>query len=133
LIQTCGRAARNVNGKVIMYADHVTESMRHAMSETERRRLIQEAYNETHGITPQTIQKEIVSIFGAITSETTRTADRIAEITTPYTTLEDMEQSIRDLEKEMMAAAKDMDFERAADLRDRIRAIKSRMVFEGTP
>ena len=132
LIQTCGRAARNVHGKVIMYADHVTASMQSAMAETERRRVIQEAYNRTHGITPRTIQKDVVSAFDGLASGTRRQPDQVAEMSAAYMSLEEVDRSIRDLEKEMMAAARDMEFEKAAELRDRIQALKARLVFEGS-
>ena len=132
LIQTCGRAARNVHGKVIMYADHVTASMQSAMAETERRRVIQEAYNRTHGITPRTIQKDVVSAFDGLASGTRRQPDQVAEMPAAYMSLEEVDRSIRDLEKEMMAAARDMEFETAAELRDRIQALKARLVFEGS-
>jgi len=131
LIQTCGRAARNVSGKVIMYADRVTNSMQHAISETDRRRAIQEAYNKKHGITPQTIQKEIVSIFDSLSSSADKQSNRVNEAQDAYTTIENMEQSVQKLEKDMLAAARDLEFERAAELRDRIQAIKARIVFEG--
>ena len=131
LIQTCGRAARNVRGKVIMYADHVTHSMQQAISETERRRAIQNAYNKTHDITPQTIQKEIVSIFDSLSSSTDNEFNRVNEMLDAYTTIENMEQSVKKLEKDMLTAARDLEFERAAELRDRIQAIKAHFVFEG--
>jgi excinuclease ABC subunit B len=131
LIQTCGRAARNVNGKVIMYADQVTNSMQQALTETERRRAIQEAHNRTHGITPQSIRKKVVSVFDALKEGGRQPIERVAERTADYTTPEEMEQSIRRLEEEMMSAAREMAFERAAELRDRIQAIRARLVFEG--
>jgi excinuclease ABC subunit B len=132
LIQTCGRAARNVRGKVIMYADRVTHSMQQAISETERRRSIQMAYNKKHGITPQTIQKEIVSIFGNLSSSGDKAPNRVSEPREAYRTIEDMEQSIQKLEKDMLQAAHDLEFERAAKLRDRIQALKARIVFDGS-
>jgi excinuclease ABC subunit B len=131
LIQTCGRAARNVRGKVIMYADRVTHSMQQAISETERRRSIQMAYNKKHGITPQTIQKEIVSIFDTLSSSGDKAPNRVSEPLEAYRTIEDMEQSIQKLEKDMLQAARDLEFERAAKLRDRIQALKERIVFDG--
>ncbi|MBC2736667.1 MAG: excinuclease ABC subunit UvrB [Desulfobacteraceae bacterium] len=131
LIQTCGRAARNVRGKVIMYADRVTHSMQQAISETERRRSIQMAYNKKHGITPQTIQKEIVSIFDTLSSSGDKATNRVSEPREAYRTIEDMEQSIQKLEKDMLQAARDLEFERAAKLRDRIQALKERIVFDG--
>jgi excinuclease ABC subunit B len=132
LIQTCGRAARNVRGKVIMYADRITNSMQQAISETERRRSIQMAYNTKHGITPQTIQKEIVSIFDTLSSSTDKESNRVDEPLEAYRTIEDMEQSIQKLEKDMLQAARDLEFERAAKLRDRIQALKTRIVFDGS-
>jgi excinuclease ABC subunit B len=114
LIQTCGRAARNVRGKVIMYADRVTHSMQQAISETERRRSIQMAYNKKHGITPQTIQKEIVSIFDTLSSSGDKAPNRVSEPLEAYRTIADMEQSIQQLEKDMLQAARDLEFERAA-------------------
>jgi excinuclease ABC subunit B len=131
LIQTCGRAARNANGKVIMYADHLTDSMKQALSETERRRSIQRAYNETHGIIPQSIRKEVVSIFDTLSSSRPKSLDQVRESIDTYVGLEDMEQSIQQLEEQMMAAAKDLEFERAAELRDRIQSIRARFVFNG--
>ena len=132
LIQTCGRAARNVHGKVIMYADQVTDSMQQAIAETERRRVIQKTYNRTRGITPRTIQKEVVSIFDTLSASANQPVDRVSETVDAYTTIEDMAQSVQKLEKEMMEAARDLEFERAAELRDRIQAVKARLVFEGT-
>jgi excinuclease ABC subunit B len=132
LIQTCGRAARNVRGKVIMYADRVTHSMQQAISETERRRSIQMAYNKKHGITPQTIQTEIVSIFDTLSSSGDKAPNRVSEPLEAYRTIEDMEQSIQKLEKDMLQAARDLEFEHAAKLRDRIQALKERIVFDGT-
>ncbi|OFW81234.1 MAG: excinuclease ABC subunit B [Alicyclobacillus sp. RIFOXYA1_FULL_53_8] len=120
LIQTIGRAARNSEGKVIMYADKVTESMRIAMDETARRRVIQEAYNEQHGITPQTVQKAVRDVIEAT---------KAAEAKTDYVSVVEQAQSlsgkerkdlIARLEKEMKTAAKDLQFERAAELRDMI-------------
>ena len=118
LIQTIGRAARNAHGKVIMYADKITDSMRRAMSETERRREIQMAYNTEHGITPKTIEKRVKELI-----ETTKVAetpanykaDRIGNMKR-----EDMLELAANLEKEMRQASKLLEFERAAELRDMI-------------
>ena len=122
LIQTIGRAARNVDGKVIMYADRVTGSMKRAIDETERRRNIQLEFNRDHGITPQTIRKAVADIIEAT---------KVAEEEASYTVLEDVlkgpediEEIIKQLEKEMREAAAKLDFERAAALRDRIYSIK---------
>ena len=116
LIQTMGRAARHVNAHVIMYADTVTKSMHNAIEETSRRRQIQEAYNKEHGITPQGIRKAIKDI--------TERVQTIAEARVPYVVTpiskEEMTRLIKGLEREMKAAAKNLEFEKAAMLRDRI-------------
>jgi excinuclease ABC subunit B len=124
LIQTIGRAARNANGKVIMYADKMTNSMEIAISETKRRRAIQEEYNEKHGITPQTIQKGIRDVIRA-----THAAEEQEEYK-PTASLSKMtkkerEKVIADMEKEMKEAAKALNFERAAELRDLILELKA--------
>ncbi|MDR0433828.1 MAG: excinuclease ABC subunit UvrB [Gracilibacteraceae bacterium] len=117
LIQTIGRAARNAGGKVLMYADAKTASMRAAISETERRRDIQEKYNEMFGITPQTIRKDLRAL-----PEATMAAEEPAEYVTKgqKMTRSEKEKFIKKLEKDMRAAAKELDFERAAELRDAI-------------
>jgi excinuclease ABC subunit B len=116
LIQTMGRAARHINAHVIMYADTVTQSMDKAIQETRRRRQVQEAYNEEHGITPQGIRKAIRDI--------TERVQAVAETRTPYTATsisrEEMLQLIRQLESQMKAAAKNLEFEKAAMIRDSI-------------
>ncbi|GGA45176.1 UvrABC system protein B [Kroppenstedtia guangzhouensis] len=124
LIQTIGRAARNANGEVIMYADRITESMRKAIDETERRRSVQIAHNEKHGITPQTIRKAVREVIEAT---------KAAEESETYQVAPDMEkmsgkerrQLIEGLEKEMKQAARDLQFERAAELRDMILELKA--------
>ena len=130
LIQTFGRAARNVNGTVVMYADVITASMKAAIDETDRRRSIQEDYNHRHGITPQTIKKAIQPSFdleSAGARQPNETAG-IAEEVEAYRSLEDIDRRVTKLEKEMRAAAKDLDFERAAELRYRIRSLKELVV-----
>ena len=122
LIQTIGRAARHVNGLVIMYADHMTRSMNVAISETNRRRLIQEEYNQLHGITPKSIQKGIRDIIEAtVAAEETEpyNVERIEEMTKP-----EFGKYIETLEKEMYEASKALQFERAAELRDMIIELK---------
>ncbi|MBU2488226.1 MAG: excinuclease ABC subunit UvrB [Proteobacteria bacterium] len=124
LIQTCGRAARNVNGTVIFYADRVTDSMRRAMDETDRRRLVQAEYNQEHGITPETIRKEIRSIFDSVYE-----ADYVTVPVDPgpgpsHGNRKDLARIIVDLEKEMRAAARELSFEKAARLRDEITSLK---------
>lgn len=117
LIQTIGRAARNANGHVILYADTITRSMDVAISETKRRRTIQEAFNEKHGITPQTIQKEVRDVIRA-----TKVAEELETYTTEKSltkmSKKERESLIQSLEKEMKQAARDLQFERAAELRD---------------
>jgi len=130
LIQTFGRAARNVRGKVILYADAVTESMREAIEETARRRAIQMAYNQAHSITPETVEKEIARIFESIYEADYVTVNRVREPAVPYGKTEDLESHIASLEVQMKESAAELAFERAAELRDRIRALKKRMVFE---
>ena len=124
LIQTMGRAARHIDGHVIMYADTITSSMQRAIEETRRRRRIQEEYNRRHGITPQGIRKAIRDI-------TERVAATVHETRQPYTPgeaipPEEVARLIRDLEAQMKAAARDLEFERAALLRDRIFELRRR-------
>ncbi len=121
LIQTIGRAARNVNAKVILYADRVTDSMRNAMDETTRRRALQEKYNAEHGITPETIKKNIrAGIEEAVQAHRQANAAVGRGDESTYIT----EEFITELEGEMYSAAKDLDFERAAALRDRITQLR---------
>ena len=117
LIQTIGRAARHIDGSVIMYADVITDSMRQAIEETSRRRDMQEAYNQQHGITPQGIQKTIHDI--------TERVKAIAETKTPYAAQgdipkDDLTRLVKDLEKQMKEAAQNLEFEKAALLRDQV-------------
>lgn len=125
LIQTIGRAARNANGHVIMYADNMTDSMKKAIDETKRRRAIQEAYNKEHGITPKTIIKKIPDIIRA-----TMAAEEEETYLTKLTkgkkiTKRELEKLIKTLEKEMKEAAQALDFERAAELRDMVFELKA--------
>ncbi|MBI4745869.1 MAG: excinuclease ABC subunit UvrB [Deltaproteobacteria bacterium] len=124
LIQTCGRAARNVNGKVIMYADVMTMSMKRAIDETNRRRNIQEDYNRKHGITPQTIKKSISDILTSVYEADYFTVPTVMEKGKEYIPSSEMPKLIAKMEKEMKAAAKNMEFERAAEIRDRIKRLK---------
>ncbi|MEC0282216.1 excinuclease ABC subunit UvrB [Terribacillus saccharophilus] len=124
LIQTMGRAARNENGHVIMYADKITDSMQKAMDETARRREIQMAYNKEHGITPRTIQKEVRDVIKAtISSEESGTNKKDTPDLTRLTKKE-KEKVIAEMEKEMKQAARDLNFERAAELRDLVLELK---------
>jgi excinuclease ABC subunit B len=124
LIQTAGRAARNVNGKVIFYADTITGSMRTAMNETERRRKIQDAYNRERKITPKSIAKEITNILSSIYEADYWTVSAVAEQRADYGD----DAAIHELEEKMKEAADRLDFELATELRDRIRAIKKRQI-----
>ncbi len=124
LIQTCGRAARNVHGEVILYADTVTPSMQQAIQETNRRRRRQQAYNRRHGITPTSIQKGIQDILASVYEKDYVTVPMAAEETVPYLLPQDIPRQIAKLKKEMQAAAKKLDFERAASLRDQIKKLE---------
>ena len=121
LIQTIGRAARNVNAKVILYGDKVTESMRLAIEETRRRREVQEKYNREHGITPETVKKHIrAGIESAVAAHREANAAVGREDESEYIT----EEFLNELESEMLAAAENLEFERAAALRDRITQLR---------
>jgi len=130
LIQTFGRAARNARGTVLLYADTITPSMQKAIDETQRRREIQHAYNQKHGITPQTIRKEVTQIFDFGKELETRPAQQLSEDLAKYKSLDDIDATIKAIESEMRQAAKALEFERAAELRDQIRALKKMIVFE---
>ena len=122
LVQTIGRAARNANGRVIMYADKITDSMKYAIDETNRRRSIQEAYNKEHGITPKTIHKNIrdlIAITHAVEKEETTQTDF------KQMTVQQRREAIEVMELEMRAAAKDLNFEKAAQLRDMILELRA--------
>ena len=120
LIQTIGRAARNVRGRVLLYADVMTDSIRHAVEETNRRRAIQMAHNEKHGITPQTIEREITDISHALRG----TAPQEVRERPTATTKKELQSLLQRLEKEMLQAAEKLEFELAASLRDEIRELK---------
>jgi excinuclease ABC subunit B len=125
LIQTIGRAARNLEGMAILYADKETDSMKKALSETERRKLIQAAYNEEHGITPESVKRTISEEMS-----TPYEADYVGVPTvepTPeerFRSIDDIEKQLKVLEKQMREAAKDLQFEKAAELRDQIRQLR---------
>ncbi|EKA2858625.1 excinuclease ABC subunit UvrB [Staphylococcus pseudintermedius] len=125
LIQTMGRAARNDKGHVIMYADRITDSMKVAIDETERRREIQIAYNEKHGIVPKTINKEIHDVISA-TVETDETNEDQRKEVPKKMTKKEREKTIENVEKEMKEAAKALDFEKATELRDLLFELKSK-------
>jgi excinuclease ABC subunit B len=131
LIQTCGRAARNVNGRVIMYADRETGSMTRAIGEMARRREIQLAYNKQHKITPRSVQRRIADVLGSIHERDYVTVPKAAEEPELYVGTLNLEKTLRDLRKRMKAAADRMDFEKAAEYRDRIRELEKRQIEEG--
>jgi len=126
LIQTCGRAARNVHGKVILYADHITGSMERAIDESNRRREIQMEYNRVHHITPETIKKNIDDILGSIYEADYVTVPGVAESREEYATPEGVETLIEELTNEMKKAAEKLAFEEAARIRDRIRSLEKK-------
>jgi excinuclease ABC subunit B len=125
LIQTIGRAARNVNGTVILYAETITQSMRAALDETERRRAIQRAYNEEHGITPQTIQKAISSPLIEASEMDYADIPMVAESEAEYVPLPQIPGRVAALRKQMREAAAELEFERAAELRDEIQRLQA--------
>jgi excinuclease ABC subunit B len=124
LIQTFGRAARNVNGQVILYADKMTGSMDQAILETNRRRKIQEAYNEAHQITPQTVKKAVRNILASIYEADYFTIPTVADVEEGYVPVKEIPTMIQKLRKEMKEAASRLEFERAAELRDKIHRLK---------
>jgi excinuclease ABC subunit B len=131
LIQTIGRAARHINGTAILYADHMTDSMKAAIGETERRRATQVAYNLTHGIEPKSISKRIKDMIdGVYDSGSAKETRRAAEEEAKYDTLSEkqLDQRIRKMEKEMLDAAKNLEFERAASLRDELKTLRDRLM-----
>jgi len=133
LIQTCGRAARNIKGKVIMYGDRITSAMKNAIDETERRRVIQTAYNKKHKITPKSVKRAILDMGGADADyvDVDKLPERMAKAADAKrkyvadVNIEDIPKTVADMRKQMHAAAEDLDFEKAADLRDRIKALEA--------
>jgi len=125
LIQTSGRAARNINGRVIMYADQMTESMRAAISETERRRARQEEYNREHSITPQSIVKQIDEVMSSVYERDYVTPATPRDGTERFKTQAELDRYIGSLQGEMKAAAANLDFEKAAALRDDIKRLRN--------
>jgi excinuclease ABC subunit B len=126
LIQTTGRAARNINGRVILYGERITDSMRAALDETERRRQVQTAYNEEHGIIPETIIKQVGDAFGAFYARDYNdavVAEKPLALKGP-----ELEKHLAELEKEMLEVAEELDFERAAEIRDQIQDIRRRQM-----
>jgi excinuclease ABC subunit B len=128
LIQTIGRAARNVDGRVILYADHMTGSMERAINETNRRRVLQMEYNQKHGITPQTIKKEIKDITEQLQKTHHKAVSTLLSLDTKNIVLGDIkkiDKLIRTKEKQMNASVKILDFETAAILRDEIKELEN--------
>jgi len=121
LMQTIGRSARNVDARVILYADTITESMKQAIDETSRRRELQLAYNTEHGITPETIRKEIRS---GIEAESQARAKAHAAVGNAETKAQEQAELLEQLEADMLQAASELDFERAAMLRDQIAGLR---------
>jgi len=126
LIQTAGRAARNVHGQVIMYADTMTASMKTAIAETERRRALQASYNIEHGITPESVVREIDDVLSSVYERDYVTAPALREEREIFRTQADLDAEVARLESDMKAAAANLDFERAATLRDRVKTLRSR-------
>ncbi len=124
LIQTFGRAARNVNGRVILYADKMTGSMDQAILETDRRRRIQDEYNKVHDITPQTVKKSVRNILASIYEADYFTVPAVSDFKEEYGSLKDIPKMIEKLKKEMKEAANRLEFERAAELRDKIHELE---------
>jgi excinuclease ABC subunit B len=124
LIQTFGRAARNVNGQVILYADKMTGSMDQAILETNRRRKIQEAYNKANQITPQTVKKAVRNILASIYEADYFTIPTASDIQEEYVPLKEIPAIIQKLKKEMKEAASRLEFERAAEIRDKIHRLE---------
>jgi excinuclease ABC subunit B len=125
LIQTIGRAARNAEGRVVLYADTMTESLRRALEETSRRRAKQIAWNEEHGITPQTIKRDISEVLQSIYEQDYVTVEAVEGDETTNFVGKDIAATIAELEKKMRAAAADLEFEDAARLRDEIKRLES--------
>ena len=125
LIQTIGRAARNVDGRVILYADTMTGSLRFALEETARRRAKQTAWNEAHGITPQSIRKQIARVLESVFEQDYVTVAPVKDTGVAEFVGKDLKASIAELEKRMRAAAADLEFEQAARLRDEIRRLEA--------
>jgi excinuclease ABC subunit B len=136
LIQTCGRAARNASGKVVMYGDRITRAMKAAIDETERRRALQRAYNEAHGITPQTVKRAIVGmrVEGHDSEPRSDVGTSVADIAMELhgdeaLSLSEIPKRLKELRGEMAAAAERMEYERAAELRDRIKRLEEYDLF----
>jgi excinuclease ABC subunit B len=127
LIQTMGRAARNVEGTAILYADQETDSMKMALGETSRRRVLQESYNKEHGITPESVKKNIGELLSSVYEHDYAAIPEVAESGDDrYRSLDELEHEIKILEKQMREAAKALEFEKAGEIRDRIKGLRAR-------
>jgi excinuclease ABC subunit B len=133
LIQTCGRAARNVAGKVLMYAETTTHSMSRAIEESNRRRKIQGEYNLAHGITPESIKKAIRDVLGSVYEADYYTVPVVREEAEGYLSPREVPKAIRQLKKEMRKAAEQLEFERAAEIRDRIQHLQEAAITRDIP
>jgi excinuclease ABC subunit B len=133
LIQTCGRAARNVAGKVLFYAERITPSMTRAIEESTRRRKIQEEYNQIHGITPATITKSIRDVLTSVYEADYYTVPMVREEEEGYVAPRELPKAIRRLKKEMREAAERLEFERAAEFRDRIQRLQEAAITRDIP
>jgi excinuclease ABC subunit B len=134
LIQTIGRAARHINGTAILYADQMTDSMKAAIEETDRRRTKQTAFNLEHGIVPKSISKRIKDMIdGVYDIDEAREAQREVVEETKFDSLSEkqLDQKIRKMEKEMLEAARNLEFERAASLRDELKVLRDRLMMVG--
>jgi excinuclease ABC subunit B len=129
LIQTIGRAARNLNGRAILYADRITDSIQKALNETNRRREKQMAHNQLHGITPRGIDKKITDIMEMGHARKHAKKEKPSKTSVTHLSLDELKKRIQFLEKSMLAHAKNMEFEQAAGLRDEILALKRQLTF----
>ncbi len=136
LIQTIGRASRHINGKAILYADRTTDSMEAAIGETERRRTKQMAYNEKMGITPKGVEKRIKDMIdGVYDIDEERKERKAAQVKARYAAMpeKDLEKELRQIEKQMLDAARNLEFERAAELRDRLYKLRETLFGVAVP